>query len=280
MTVALHAEPSGPPDAPPLLLGGSLGTTLAMWEPLLAHLRATAASTPARAAATTTTSPAPPLRAIPFDHRGHGRSPRGHGDEPPSIAAMGADVLALMDRLGLASASYVGLSIGGMVGIWLAANAPERIDRLALICTSAHLPPADGWRARAQAVRAAGSTAPIADAVVSRWLTPGYARTHPDTASTLRTMLLASPPHGYADACDAIAAMDLRADLPRIAAETLVVAGAEDEAIPPRHAEALAAAIPRATLQLLSPAAHVAAVERPAAVARLLRDHLDRTEPA
>ncbi len=269
MTVALHAEPSGPADAPPLLLGGSLGTSLAMWQPLLTALGE---------------APAGPIRAIPFDHRGHGRSPRGE-DDPPSIAAMGADVLALLDRLGLARASYAGLSIGGMVGIWLAANAPERIDRLTLICTSAHLPPADAWRARAATVRAAGTTAPIADAVVARWLTPAYAQANPATTDGLRAMLLASPPDGYADACEAIAAMDLRGDLPRIDAPTLVISGREDEAIPPAHGEQLAAAIPGATFHLLSPAAHIGAVEQAPAVARLLRAQLeedppDRTEPA
>jgi 3-oxoadipate enol-lactonase len=263
MTVALHAEPSGPADAPPLLLGGSLGTTLAMWEPLRAALGDA------------------PIRAIPFDHRGHGRSPRGDGSAPPSIAAMGADVLALMDRLRLARASYAGLSIGGMVGIWLAANAPERIDRLALICTSAHLPPADAWRARAETVRAAGSTAPIADAVVGRWLTPAYAQAHPDTEQALREMLRSADPLGYADACEAIAAMDLRGELPRIQARTLVISGREDEAIPPAHGERIAAAIPDARFALLSPAAHIGAVEQAPAVAELLRDHLDLPkEPA
>ncbi|MDO8184721.1 alpha/beta fold hydrolase [Conexibacter sp. JD483] len=263
MTVALHAEPAGPAAAPALLLGGSLGTTLAMWEPLLTALDETSG---------------PPLRAIPFDHRGHGRSPRG-GDDAPSIAAMGADVLALLDRLGLRRASYAGLSIGGMVGIWLAANAPERIETLTLICTSAQLPPAGAWRARAATVRAAGGTAPVADAVFARWLTPAFQHAHPQATQTLREMLLASPPDGYADACEAIAAMDLRGDLPRIQAPTLVIAGQEDEAIPPAHGEQLAAAIPHATLRLLSPAAHIGAVEQAPAVAALLRAQLEAVTP-
>lgn len=285
MTVALHAEPTGPPHGPPLLLGGSLGTTLAMWEPLLAQL-GDRASDAARASDGARASDAvAAIRAIPFDHRGHGRSPRGDDDGPPSIAAMGADVLALLDRLGIARAHYCGLSIGGMVGMWLAANAPERIDRLTLICTSAHLPPADAWRTRGATVRSAGSTAPIADAVLSRWLTPGYARAHPESASMLREMLLAAPADGYADACEAIAGMDLRSGLPRIQAPTLMIAGKQDEATPPAHGEAIAAAIPQARFELLSPAAHIGAVEQAPQVARLLLDHLeatahDPTEPA
>jgi pimeloyl-ACP methyl ester carboxylesterase len=123
-------------SAPPLLMGGSLGTTLAMWAPQLGQLVRRA-------------------RVIRFDHRGHGGSPVPAG--PYSIEDLGGDVLALMDRLGVERASYCGLSIGGMVGQWLAINAPQRIERLVLICTSAHLPPASAWTERAATVRAAGS---------------------------------------------------------------------------------------------------------------------------
>lgn len=255
--VALHHVLDGRPDAAPLLLGGSLGTTTAMWAQQVAPLAAH-------------------HRLIRFDHRGHGRSP-----EPPApyaIADLGGDVLALMDALGIERASYCGLSIGGMVGMWLAANVPERIDRLVLLCTSAHLPPADGWRARAEAVRAAGSVDAVAVAVLARWVTPSYARTHPERVTELRAMLAASPPAGYAACCEAIAAMDLRPSLGRIAASTLIVAGADDAATPPDHARTIAAAIPGARLELLSPMAHLGNVEQPERVTQLILDHLDPRE--
>jgi 3-oxoadipate enol-lactonase len=255
--VPLHHEISGPAEAPPLLLSGSLGTTLEMWEPQLPAL-------------------AERLRVVRFDHRGHGRSPAPPG--PYSIAAMGRDVLGLLDRLGIERASFCGLSIGGMVGIWLAANAPGRIEHLVVICSSAHLPPAEAWRARARAVRAAGTVAAVADGVAARWLTPAFAAGRPEVAARLRAMLAASPPAGYAACCEAIADMDLRAELPRIAAPALVVGGVEDEAIPPAHAQAIAAGVPSARLRLLSPMAHLGSVEQAACVTELIADHVTGSE--
>src|SRR3954463_16095162 len=115
-------------------MGSSLGTSLDMWDSQLAL--------------------AERLRIVRLDHRGHGRSPAP--PRPYEIADLGRDVLELMGSLEIERASYCGLSIGGMVGIWLGANAPERIERLVLICTSAHLPPAEGWAERAAKGRPAG----------------------------------------------------------------------------------------------------------------------------
>jgi 3-oxoadipate enol-lactonase len=254
VSVALHHEIAGPPDAPALLLGGSLGTTVDMWRPQLPAL-------------------AERLRVVRFDHRGHGGSPVPPG--PYGIADLAGDVLALLDRLGLERVAYCGLSIGGMVGLWLAAHAPERIDRLVVVSSSAHLPPASAWRERAATVRTAGTVEAVADTVVARWLTPGFARAEPETVEWLRGMLAATPVDGYAACCEALARLDLRGDVPRIAAPTLVVGGAEDPATPPEHARALAAAIPGARLEILSPAAHLASVERAAEVTRLVRERCE-----
>lgn len=248
----LHHELAGADDAPPLLMGGSLGTTLRMWdgqEALAEH-----------------------LRLIRFDHRGHGASPTPPG--PYEIADLGQDVLELMDALGVERASFCGLSIGGMVGMWLGANAPERIDRLALICSSPFMPPPSIWQERARAVRAAGSVEPIADVVVERWLTPGYAAEHPEVRAELRAMLAATPAEGYAECCGAIERMDLRDALPQITAPTLVISGSDDAATPPAQQELIAAAIPWGRHEVVGPAAHLAAVEQSATVNRLLLEHL------
>jgi 3-oxoadipate enol-lactonase len=233
-------------------MGSSLGTSLDMWDSQLAL--------------------AERLRLVRLDHRGHGRSPVPPG--PYEIADLGRDVLELMDALEIERASYCGLSIGGMVGMWLGVNAPERIERLVLICTSAHLPPAEGWAERAAKVRAAGTVGVVADAVVARWLTPAYAEEHPELVAELRAMLIATDPEGYASACGAIERMDLRDQLGRIAAPTLVISGAGDEATPPEHQELIAAAIRGARLETIEPAAHLAAVEQPARVNELIADHL------
>jgi 3-oxoadipate enol-lactonase len=258
-TVELNHALDGPEDALPLVLGPSLGATIAMWEPNVAALSAR-------------------HRLLRYDHRGEGASPVPPG--PYEIADLGRDVLALLDRLEIERASFGGISLGGMVSMWIAANAPERVDRLVLLCTAAHMPPASAWVERAAAVRAAGSTEPIAGPVVARWLTPEFAREHPGELERLRAMLLAQPADGYAECCGAIERMDLRRDLPLIAAPTLVIAGADDEATPVERAQVIAAGIPGARLEILSPGAHIVSVERADAVNRLILSHLEPEEPS
>ena len=249
---ALHHEISGPGDAPPLMMCGSLGTTLRMWDGQRALSER--------------------LRLVPIDPRGHGGSPVP--SPPYEIADLGRDVLELMDSLGVERASFCGLSIGGMVGMWLGANAPERIDWLVLLCTSAYMPPPSKWQERARTVLEAGSAEPIADTVVAGWLTPGYAATHPEVREELREMLTATPAEGYAACCGAIERMDLRGELPRIDAPTLVISGSDDPSTPPSEQEQIAAVIPNCRHEVVGPAAHVAAVEQPEAVNRLILEHL------
>ena len=251
--VDLNCAINGRDDAPVLLLGGSLGTTLDMWEPQVAALSAT-------------------HRVIRFEHRGHGGSPVPNG--PYTMDELGGDVVTMLDRLGLARVSYCGLSIGGMVGQWLGIHAPERIERLVLLCTAAHLPPAAAWHERAGAVREAGSAEVVADAVLGRWFTPRYAESHPDVVARYRAMICGIDPEGYAGCCEAIATMDLGSGLPGITAPTLVVAGRQDPSIPPTHGKAIAAAVPGARFELLDPAAHLASVERADAVNALIAEHL------
>lgn len=249
---ALHYEIAGPDGAPALLMAGSLGATLEMWEGQLPL-----AST---------------LRLVLLDHRGHGRSPTPEG--PYEIADLGNDVLELIDALGLERVSFGGLSLGGMVGMWLGANAPERIDRLVLLCTSAYMPPASMWQERATTVLRAGSVEPIADGVVDRWLTPGFAARQPEVRAKLRTMLVATPAEGYAACCGAIERMDQRAGLPTIAGPTLVISGSDDPSTPPEAQRLIAAAIPGARHEVVGPAAHLAAVEQPDAVNALILEHM------
>jgi 3-oxoadipate enol-lactonase len=252
--VQLNYETVGPDDGEALLLGGSLGTTFSMWEPQLQELSQT-------------------VRTIAFDHRGHGGSPVPAG--PYSIADLGQDVLALLDRMGIDQATYCGLSIGGMVGQWLAINAPERITKLIVICTAAHLPPSSAWIERAQSVRAAGSPEVVAEAVIGRWFTAPFAAANPEVVARHRAMIAATPAEGYAACCEAISTLDLRSGLPDVTAPTLVIGGAQDPSIPAEHGRAIAAAIPGARFELLDPAAHLASVERASEVTHLIEEHLE-----
>jgi len=249
-----HHALSGAADAPVLVLGSSLGTTMAMWDPELAALERR-------------------HRVVRFDHRGHGASP-----VPPTpweIADLGRDVLELLDALALERVSYAGVSLGGMVGMWLGANAPERIERLVIICSSAYIPPAQAWAQRAAAVTAAGDVGAVSATVLERWFTRDFAAASPDTMAWMDAMLRACPPAGYAGCCGVLERLDLRGELARITAPTLVIAAAEDPSTPPAHSELIAAAIAGARLEVLEHGAHMAAVERPDEVSALIERYLE-----
>ena len=252
--VALNVSRTGVPRGPVLLLGPSLGTDMEMWRPQLAALEES-------------------FNVVRFDLRGHGGSPVPPG--PYTIDDLGGDVLDLLDRLDVDRFRYAGLSLGGMVGMWVASHVPDRVEWLALLCTAAYLPPAEGWLDRAAQARADG-TAPLADASLGRWFTPAFQAAQPGRVAPFRQMLAATPAEGYAACCEAIAAMDLRPGLGRITAPTLVIAGADDPSTPPVLGQEVADLISDARLEILAPAAHMANVERADDVRRLLRDHLTR----
>jgi 3-oxoadipate enol-lactonase len=253
MTASLHHELSGLADAPVLVLGNSLGTTAGIWDGQLPALEQR-------------------FRVLRYDHRGHGRSEVPPG--PYTIDELGEDLVALLDGLGIGRVSLCGLSLGGMVGMWLASRQPERVERLALISTSARLGPPELWTERAAVARTEG-TAALTEMQVSRWFTRSFRERAPEAVAAVLAMLAATPGEGYAGCCEAIRAMDLRADLPAITAPTLVVVATGDPATPPAHAEVIAAGIGHAKLELVDDAAHIVSVEQPERVTGLLLDHLD-----
>jgi 3-oxoadipate enol-lactonase len=250
--VRLHYELSGPEQAPVLVLGNSLGTTTALWEPQLPVLHEF-------------------FRVLRFDHRGHGGSAPSAG--PFTIDDLGDDVLELVDSLGVEQFSYCGLSLGGMIGMWLAGHAPERIDRLALCCTTASFPSAQPWIDRAAAVRADGIRS-IAPQVVSRWFTHHMAAREPEVIESFQDMLSSTDGETYAAICEALAVLDLRPLLPAIQAPTVVISAAQDEATPTEFGRAIADAIPDAELYIVGDAAHLANVEAADAVSVILHGHL------
>ncbi len=243
----------GPPDAPPLVLGPSLGTSLDLWRPQLAALSRR-------------------HRVIRWDLPGHGGSPVGAFTGRHTVDALADAVLRLTDALRTGRFGYAGVSLGGAVGASLAVRRPDRVASLALVCTSAWFGPPQPWRERAALVRAHG-TGPVADRAAARWFTPRFAGSPPALAlvAGLRT---GTDPEGYAACCEALAAFDLRGELSRVAAPTLVVAGREDLPTPPSHARELADGIPGAALTEIPGAGHLANVERPAAVTAALLGHL------
>jgi 3-oxoadipate enol-lactonase len=249
--VDLHHRVEGPHDAPALVLLHAIGTSLRMWAPQAPELSRE-------------------RRLISVDLRGHGRSPVPPG--PYAMDDLARDVVALLDRLDVERASICGLSLGAMVGITMAAIAPERVDRLIAACVVAVPSSPSAWHDRAQRVQA-GGTAAISELVVERW---GYRDRAPSIAAFVLEMLVATAPDGYAGCCEAIAGMDLRPALPLVTAPTLLLAGSDDPAAPPSVAREMAAAMPSARVTVIDGAAHLVNVEVPDATTEAILEHLRR----
>jgi len=238
---AIHYQIEGPAAAPALLLLHALGADLSMWEPQMEAWRSR-------------------YRVIRFEVRGHGgSSPAGVSELTMGVLA--GDALAVLDAVQIPRAHWCGISMGGMTAMWAAARQPERVSRLILCNTSAHLPPASLWRSRLDTVRREGMAA-LVPAIIERWFTPQFIAQAPEQVEHVRAMLLKVDPASYAAACAAIRDMDQRPDLSRIRAPTLVVCGDADPATPLPHSQALCAAIPGAELHLLH-ASHLSSVEAP-----------------
>jgi 3-oxoadipate enol-lactonase len=201
----------------------------------------------------------PHFRVVRYDSRGHGASTAGRAEY--SIEKLANDVLALIDRLAIRTATFCGLSMGGMIGMWLALNAPERLNKLLLCSTGAKIGTPDVWNSRIDSVRKNGMAA-IAEAVIQRWFTAPFIEKEPATVDRVRQMLLRISPDAYAATCAAIRDADFRDALPRIRAETLVISGSRDPATPPTDGRFLTERIPGARYVELD-AAHLSNIEVP-----------------
>lgn len=251
--------PSGD-EAPVLVLGNPIGTTRDVWShqvPVLSRY----------------------FRVLRFEARGHGalgaQSPTPPG--PYTMAELGTDVLAMLNEYGFTRVGYAGVSLGGMIGLWLAANTPERIASLAVCCAAlTPLPSAQSWHERAALVRSDGMAA-LADTVVPRWFTPSFLSRSPGEVAAVVAMLQGTSPEGYAGCGEAIASMDLRPLLGSVRTPTLVLSGAEDPAAPPSVGAATALGIPGSRLTVVQAASHFAHYEKPGPVTDALLGHFRAT---
>lgn len=257
MSEQLVATLEGPDGAPVVALGTSIGTSQGLFDQQAAVLGRR-------------------FRLLRFEFRGHGpagaQSPAPAG--PYTIAELGTDVLDLLARYDLEQVAYCGVSLGGMVGMWLAAHAPERISRLALCCTAAYMPPASMWTDRAATARTEGLAA-LVGPTTGRWFTPAFTAHHPEAVAPVAAMFTGTSPEGYAGCAEAISVMDQRGSLPSITAPTLVIAGADDPSTPPWQGALIARAIPGATLTVVRGTAHLANYQTPGPVTAALRAHLE-----
>ncbi|HUC62597.1 MAG TPA: 3-oxoadipate enol-lactonase [Alphaproteobacteria bacterium] len=246
----LNYRIDGDPKAPPLVFSNSLGTALAMWDWQVPDF-------------------AKRYRVIRYDQRGHGGSTATPGFY--KMETLGRDVIALLDALGIESAYYCGLSMGGMTGMWLGANAPKRFKKLVLSNTSARMPQ-DVWKARIETALGPGMTA-LVDSVAERWFSKEFRAKDPAAVNKVRAMILATSGQGYAGCCGAIRDMDHRGILKDIPLPTLVIVGSRDPATPPADGQLVHEGIRGSRLVTLE-AAHLSNIEQAAWFTKAVLDFL------
>lgn len=250
----LHHVVDGPPDAEVLVLGPSLGTDLSLFDRQVLGL-------------------ADRWRVVRFDLRGHGGSPVVPG--PCSMAELAADVAELVDHLSVERFHYLGVSIGGAIGLTLALEHPERLVSLTICASAARFADPPSWPVRAATVRAEGTEA-MAASRLGTWFTAEFASRQPEEAARLLTMLRETPAEGYAACCEAIGGFDVRERLASITAPTLVLAGADDPATPVDMVREIALGVPGASFAVVPDAAHLFTAERPEVVNAMVAGHLTR----
>jgi 3-oxoadipate enol-lactonase len=251
----LNYRLDGAADAPVLVLSNSLGTNLCMWDPQIPALAAK-------------------FRVLRYDTRGHGQSSVTPG--PYSMSQLGRDVVGLLDAVGIERAHFCGLSMGGVIGMWLGVYAADRINRLVLCNTAAKIGVAESWNTRIEMVRTKGM-GPVAETQAQRWFTPAFVAKAPDVVAATRQMIENTPAEGYAANCGAIRDMDQRETISRIRARTLVVGGLHDPVISAADLRYLADTIPGAKLVELD-ASHLSNVEAPVEFTKALLNFLTKPE--
>lgn len=237
--VRLHYEFDGPADKPVLALSNSLGTNLHMWDTVVPALSGD-------------------YRVLRYDMRGHGESTVSPG--PYTIPHLGEDLLSLTETLGIQQFFFCGLSVGGMIGIWLGIHAAHRLKKLVLANTAARIGTQEGWNDRIANVQG-GGIASVADGIIDRWFTPGFREAFPSEVEATRAMLLASPPAGYVATSAAIRDMNMTSELHLIQTPCLIIAGTHDLSTPPSGSRQLAQEIPKSQY-VEFPTAHISSIER------------------
>lgn len=241
-------------EGPWVILAHSLASDLALWAPQMAALGRC-------------------CKVLRFDIRGHGGS--SAPEEPYDFTMLTDDVIGLMDAIGADKASFVGISLGGMIGQHLALEAPERVGKLVLVSTTSGYGPGAKalWDARIEAVRL-GGMGPMVGPTLERWFTAGFREAHPELMAMIGGQIRLTPAAGYIGCGHAIPAMDTTGRLGEIACPTLVIAGAEDTGTPPAMGKAIAERVPGARCEIIPSASHLCNIEQAATFNRLLLDFL------
>lgn len=254
-SVDLHHDIQGPPEAPAVFLGHSLGTASALWDPQVDAL-------------------ASEFRVVRVDLRGHGASPVPPG--PYTMSELAGDVVRLADALGIERFGYVGISLGGALGLTLALEQPRRLGALVLCGTAARFGDPETWHERAARVAEEG-TGFLVGPTEERWFTPEFRAARPKAVAAVMELLATTPRAGYAGCCEANAGYDVTDRLRDVRAATRVIAGTEDQTAGPAAADVLGDGIPRSEVILVDGAAHLVNLAAAELVNEAIREHLQRT---
>jgi 3-oxoadipate enol-lactonase len=246
--IDIHYEISG--SGPVVMFAHSLGSDLSIWAAQKSALAGRHA-------------------VLTYDLRGHGQTATTAGAYDFDLLA--ADTLALLDALKIDKASFVGISLGGMIGQALALAAPQRLEKLVLADTTSRYPPEAQalWPERIRQIEA-GGLEPLVGPTLERWFTAPYRAAHPELVAHIGTLIRNTPVAGYIGCCHAIAALDFTERLKALNLPTLVLVGDQDVGTPPAMARELAAAIPDAQLEIIPGAAHLSNIEQADAFNRQL----------
>ena len=237
----LHYALSGPPTAPVLILSNSLGTNFSMWD----------AQTPAFEKQ---------FRLLRYDMRGHGQS---SAPPPPyAVPDLARDILSLADSLSIPRFHFCGLSIGGMIGMSLALQAPDRLHKLVLCNTAPKIGTLEFWNTRIQTVQSKGMKE-VAGAVTARWFTPGFQHSSPEKVACAIRVLESLDPQGYVGGCTAVRDFDFRESVRQIRTPTLVISGTHDPAATTADGHCLSEHISGARYRELN-TSHLSNIEAPA----------------
>lgn len=251
--VRLHTRIDGDDGGPPLLLLNSLGTDLSTWDPQIAVWSSA-------------------RRVVRFDQRGHGRS--DVPSAPYSVERFARDALTVLDAYEMGTADLCGLSLGGLVALWIAGTEPLRVRRAVFADTAARIGSETGWQERAATVRAEGMAA-VTDMILGRFFSPAFRATGDPAIDAVARMLRAAAVDGYAGSCDALATADLTELVQAVQSPSLVIVGTADEATPPTDARELHASLADSEIVELAGAGHLANLERPELFGGVVLDFLD-----
>jgi 3-oxoadipate enol-lactonase len=239
--IRLHFRLDGSAEGPPLLLSNSLGADVHMWD----------AQVPALS---------PRYRVVRYDGRGHGAS--GFSAGPYDLDLLGRDALGLLDHLDIERAHICGVSMGGLVALWLSVHHPERVASAVFANTAAKIGTPDTWGERISIVEKKGMPG-IRDFLLERFFTSGLVERDPETVERVGRTLVEMPPDAYVASCRAVEGADLRREVETIRAPSLIVASTEDRSTPLADSEWLHARIPNSRLVVIERAAHLSNVEQP-----------------